>query len=694
MKKAFLHIFMNLVVLLHLHVDAQQCLDPNCFIGDRPNWIQEIPISIPVEKETDFNIRYILIDQQFDIDQETHFTHYVKQLISPTGVQHESMIEIPFDPTYESITLHQVTVIRQDCLIDKLATSRMEVIQQEKEIDNYLYNGKKTWLIFLDDIQPGDIIEYSFSRKGQNAILGNYFTTIFQLQANTPLVQGHFRIISALQKKLAWKNFHTTIEPHYRQKDGKQEWLWEIFDMPAYYAESSRPSWCVSVPMIQVTEFDNWQAVADWGAPLYSLPESCSPQLQELAKAFMQKSNDVKVQALHALRFVQEEIRYLGFELGSNAFKPHDPNLVLQRRSGDCKDKTLLLKTILSLMSIESSPVLVNTYLKGHICEWLPSNHLFNHVILQIYLGKESFCVDPTSTHQGGDLATTTCKEIGKGLVLDSSRSNLLDINTSPQASKCINSTRFIIKTTETDAKIVVKSVFKGLEANKIRSAYKEQGVKELEKSWKKFYSSRFGNLQIEIPFQLQDDTENNEIVVECSFAAPDLWSIDQEEKLKTFEYSASDIARVVEFRLDPMRNTPFSLDYPCHIIEDIYFQNDQEKWSSSDWKKEFQTDEVAFFYERKVEDTGHCLHARYEILHKKDHVPVESIESYRHFAKQIEKLIYRQIEIPTELDEPMKVEERSSWLSTLIITVITLILWWLFYLLLQSPKKTEEVPI
>ena len=60
-----------------------------------------------------------------------------------------------------------------------------------------------------------------------------------------------------------------------------------------------------------------------------------------------------------ALQFVQNKIRYVSLSFGSNAYHPHHPDEVLQNRYGDCKDKSLLLLSLLRAAGIQAWPALV-----------------------------------------------------------------------------------------------------------------------------------------------------------------------------------------------------------------------------------------------------------------------------------------------------------------------------------------------
>ena len=105
-----------------------------------------------------------------------------------------------------------------------------------------------------------------------------------------------------------------------------------------------------------------------------------------------------------ALAFVQDEIRYMGIEVGPNSHEPNDPSLVFERRFGDCKDKAYLFCTILQAMNINACEALVHTENMGVIADWLPSPYDFDHVVAHVRLNGKTYWLDPTEVHQGGSI--------------------------------------------------------------------------------------------------------------------------------------------------------------------------------------------------------------------------------------------------------------------------------------------------
>jgi transglutaminase-like putative cysteine protease len=107
---------------------------------------------------------------------------------------------------------------------------------------------------------------------------------------------------------------------------------------------------------------------------------------------------------LAALRFVQDEVRYLGIESGISGFMPAAPNTVFARRFGDCKDKTLLLDTLLTALGVEAHPTLVNTKLRRTIQQLRPAP-VFDHAISQVVAGGRTYWLDATANYERGPLA-------------------------------------------------------------------------------------------------------------------------------------------------------------------------------------------------------------------------------------------------------------------------------------------------
>lgn len=658
----------------------------NCFANpvidnSPPEWV--IDIAAPNKAGSDDEIlHYVLVDTQVDIDSETKFAHVMKRLNTNSAVQNYSSIEIEFDPSYESIALHELCVHRNNQKIDKIHSSRKEVIQQERDIDQHQFNGVKTWVIFLDGIQAGDLIEYSFSKKGRNpAYKGHYFDLLY-FQNSFPVEYGHFRIIASSDRRLNFKpHNHAGIPTHRIQDDGKHEWIYEIVNVESYQTESSKPSWYIGFPFIQVSEFSNWHEVAEWGNKLFPLPGNYSEEMKQLVADWKEHYPEPEKQALQALRFVQNEVRYLGFELGEGSHVPTDPNLVLKQRYGDCKDKTLLLKALLSLLTIESDPVFVNSSIKEHIADWHPTAKIFDHVILQIHLNGRVIWVDPTCSQQGGRLFDSDCTCFGKGLVLNS---NITDLSNAPKPegiSQVIGTTTISFNTSQKGASLTDETIYKGLEADAMRRYCHLSELKELGKSYTNYYSKKYGELEVIDPLTCEDNLEANELTLRSGYWIDDIWKVEEENGAKSIHFSAMNIYETMDFDILPVRTAPLKLVIPMHVIDNTILINQEFEWCDQPFQKKLESDEIAFSYE--VKNNANHLHLRYELQTKKDHVPKESIGEHRKLLEKIEDYLFRKIEFPIEGE----VAENQSNAGSILIGLIALFYVWILIMIMRKSR-------
>jgi hypothetical protein len=113
---------------------------------------------------------------------------------------------------------------------------------------------------------------------------------------------------------------------------------------------------------------------------------------------------DPGARVVAALRWVQEEVRYLGLEMGPGSHTPRPLSAVLRSRYGDCKDKARLLVALLKGWGIRAWPALVDSR-GGDPRKAAPSPLAFDHVIVAVeWPAAEGglLWVDPTRTDQGG----------------------------------------------------------------------------------------------------------------------------------------------------------------------------------------------------------------------------------------------------------------------------------------------------
>src|SRR5438270_4573548 len=213
---------------------------------------------------------------------------------------------------------------------------------------------------------------------------------------------------------------------------------WERHDVPALDVEDDTPDWFDPYDHVQVSEFASWSDVAKWADTLFQLDDESRDDVRDLAERSRGENKTRDEQIVAAIRFVQDDVRYLGIEMGRNSHQPHQPSVTLSKRFGDCKDKAFLLASLMRELGVESYPALVHTERKHGLDADLPSPMLFNHVIAEVLVGGKSYWIDGTIADQGGTLATLAAASEERALVIRPDTQSLARIDAHQDGSVLI----------------------------------------------------------------------------------------------------------------------------------------------------------------------------------------------------------------------------------------------------------------
>lgn len=126
-----------------------------------------------------------------------------------------------------------------------------------------------------------------------------------------------------------------------------------------------------------------------------ALPKAIpTKRIDKLAAKIIAKENDQKKQARLLYDWVATNISYAGNCIGVGAVVPHDTDVILDNRMGDCKDHATLLQALYSSVGIKSTQALVNSGSSYTLPE-IPTVSVVNHVIN--YIPEWDMFVDSTN---------------------------------------------------------------------------------------------------------------------------------------------------------------------------------------------------------------------------------------------------------------------------------------------------------
>lgn len=596
-------------------------------IARTPAWVEPVSFDAkakaPEGQQSGFY--YLLIDDQHHIEKQERFQRYVYRIETTEGIQAMSDIAEAFDPAYQELTFHSVKVHREGKVINQLSPP-VRTIQREESMERFLYDGSLTAIIHLSDIRVGDVIEYSLTRKGANPVYDGHFYRAIYFNYSLPYGKLYQRLVTPSGTPLTMEYRNADIKADIRQSQNSKDHRWILHNVNQHIQDENLPAWYDPYQRVLISDFQDWDEVARWATKHFATGPVARQKLKARLPDLLATESDEETYALKATRFVQDEIRYLGFESGLNSHKPHDPLKVFDQRFGDCKDKSLLLCEILRLRGIEAYPVLVSTQWQERISHEIPSIAAFNHCVVQVNTGDGTYYVDPTISSQGGMLDTNYFPPYGMGLVVKEDSPGLEKLPATA-TSEISEVQTFHVPSLTGEAVMSIRTVYLGEQADYMRGQFLKNSDASMQQGYLNYYSNVYPKLEIYAPIRKEDNRLNNIFTIEEHYRIPDFWKQSEVDGEQMFcEVYPLTLETYFNLSRPSQRTTPFRLTYPVNYHHTTHIKLPEE-WNMEPSNEVIDTDHYEYEYNTHYADNEITLQTHYRT--RQDFVPVEAFEQF-----------------------------------------------------------------
>ena len=492
-----------------------------------PTWIAPITLPEPAQSEP---MQLRLADTQYLVGQKP--VVYVRRALlinDAASLSSAGQVSIPFVPQYHQLKVHAVRVLRAGESLDRTSSSTVRFLQREIGLERGIYSGEVTASILVNDVRVGDTLEYSYSLFGQNPVFGSRFFATASWDQGFPTALRRVVLNHPVGRRISWRLIGerqpAALTPADSVHEGMRRLVFEQRSMAKVNIEPMTPPDYVPYRGLQFSEFASWGDVVGWAGELFQSNKEPSDDVRAVVETLRKKTTE-EDRVVAALEFVQSEIRYFSVSMGESSHRPTQPDVVLKRRYGDCKDKSLLLLTLLQALSIPAKPVLVDFgRLKG-IDAALPSPELFNHVIVQATVGGQAFYLDPTWLGQHSRLRRMgQLHEGAQVLVVAPETRELTAIHSANryELARAIVSETATIQKFSADGQLQSKRTWHGVVAERLRIMHAQMPRDQLLKSIADAMESRYPGAKLIGEPDIQDDRVNNALSIAATYTVPKL---------------------------------------------------------------------------------------------------------------------------------------------------------------------------
>ncbi|MEZ5965569.1 MAG: DUF3857 domain-containing protein [Planctomycetota bacterium] len=307
----------------------------------------------------------------------------------------------------------------------------------------------REYFVALPSLEAGDVVDLE-ERVDDLApsFFGDYFGYEFTFARGSPTARSELVAVLDPGRQYRVQVRNGAPEPvRERLDDGSEVWRLTMLDLPRMEFEEYQPGWEELAPIARISTYADWDGFASWWWNLIRKQMEMTPAMRDKVAELTKDASTAlaKIDALY--RFVTTDVRYTAWEFGVHGYKPYSTPAIFERRHGDCKDKALLLNTLLAEVGIEAYPVLIHADVPhGADDLTLPLVQHFNHCIsyLPAQSGLPEMFLDGTATYHPLD----TLPEMDHGarvLVVRAGRADLRDVPW-PEAQNNVDGEAFAIE--------------------------------------------------------------------------------------------------------------------------------------------------------------------------------------------------------------------------------------------------------
>lgn len=297
----------------------------------------------------------------------------VGKIFSKEALLDYSTIPINYNSYYEDLTLNYARVFQKDGTVREVPKDAVQ-IKTTPESQGLQYTDYKYLSFALPGLETGAGFDYQVTVTdkvqqmeaqcfdsqwlgGMLISMSPPYTPRFD-----PVTTSRYTIFMPAGAKIQYHLYSSSIEPVKEKIGGQVKYQWVLNDIPSIKAEEAMPSLGNLNPNLIITSLEDWGQLDKWATEKILSKIEVTDELNSRARQLTDglTNEDDKIKAI--ANFIQNNIRYIYADLDRGGFTPHRVNEILHSKYGDCKDKSILLVSMLKAVGIEAYPALINPF--------------------------------------------------------------------------------------------------------------------------------------------------------------------------------------------------------------------------------------------------------------------------------------------------------------------------------------------
>ncbi|CAN1545032.1 Domain of unknown function DUF3857 [Paracoccaceae bacterium] len=537
-------------------------------IATEPDWVEvlEIPADDPkLRAEVEDGEFYLLSDHQMRWvgDGKQSYGRTVAEVTDRAGLEGLATIQFDFDPEFEQIFLVRMRILRDGQEIDLKDQITTEVYRRETRLDEGIIDGTLTAVVQVPDLRVGDVLDYATILTRTPMVGAGERGGTSWLEWDTPVVLSQSVVnwpagvpleLGPLPPEVTY-----AVTP---LADGAQRHVWQRAGHLPPPDEEEVPYEEIEAALLRFSDTRDWTPLVRALGPHYTADYSLPAEWEAKVDAIAEAHATAEARAFAALRLVQDELRYVSLSVGAGGYFARTPAEVIAAGFGDCKDKSLLLRVMLTRLGVEAAVALTDLDGGYGLPQELPGLGAFDHMILRATLDGRAVWMDATGSHAGGSLGAAVELDYGYALPLTGQGTAALERMEVTSEGTWSQHAREEFAFSLFGVFLTVETRHLTGAADGARARWASTPVSQISRDFLEYYQNSYPGLVVLRPPEMTDDRDGNEVVVTERYFLP-LEALNRNGLREDFFFGTENLVERYPKHLNGDRRLPFQVGGP-----------------------------------------------------------------------------------------------------------------------------------
>ncbi len=220
--------------------------------------------------------------------------------------------------------------------------------------------------IDLPPLEVGDVAEVEYRLDdSRQSFFGDYFGLrhLFRPEGDFGRVlESELILVHPEDRALRVRSVNGAPEPAAGPGDdaGFVSLRYRMTDLPRIEPEPYMPGFEEFAPMVEATTYRSWDDFAAWWWNLIRREIQMNEPMRESLARRTKDARTEEEMIRAVFDYVVTDIRYNAWEFGVHGYQPYNASTICARQFGDCKDKAIVIVTLLRELGIAAHPVVIH----------------------------------------------------------------------------------------------------------------------------------------------------------------------------------------------------------------------------------------------------------------------------------------------------------------------------------------------